>query len=219
MAEVVLRTYRPGPGGAGAPALLLAHGAGAGQGHPWMQRVSRGLAARGVFVATFDFPYITARKRVPDAAPVLEAAFRTAWAALLEAVGPGVAAFAGGKSMGGRIASQVAARSALTPRPAGLVFFGYPLHPPGRPDQRRDAHLPAIEPPMLFVQGSKDGFGTPDEMASLTSRLRGAQLRLIEDGDHSLLAPKRRDPSGASLEAALDAAAEWITRTAGRPPG
>jgi hypothetical protein len=186
--------------------LVLAHGAGAGHTHPWMIRVADGLAARGVRVVTFDFPYMEAGRRTPDRGPDLEAAFEAIWQSVRES-GP---MFAGGKSMGGRIASQVAARSGFDPAPAGLVFFGYPLHPPGRPAERRDRHLPRIAAPMLFLHGTRDSFGSPDEMRELAASLPGARLELIEGGDHSLVAPKRGDPAGASLERAIDLAAAWM---------
>jgi hypothetical protein len=193
-----------------APTLVLAHGAGAGQKHPWMTRVAKGLAARGVHVVTFDFPYIEAHRHVPDRAPVLELTFQEVWrSAASEARGP---LFAGGKSMGGRIASQVAARHGFDPPPAGLIFFGYPLHPPGRPSVRRDHHLPSINVPMLFFHGARDGFGSPEEMRALVAGLSDARLELVEDGDHSLVRPKRSDPAGQSIDQVLDAAAAWITR-------
>src|SRR5687767_2833880 len=121
-------------------ALVLAHGAGAGQTHPFMVAMARGLAERGLSAATFDFPYMTARRSVPDKAPVLEDAWREAVAAAREAF-PGLPLFIGGKSMGGRIASHVAAQGGAGAL-AGVLFLGYPLHPPGAPDRRRDAHLP-----------------------------------------------------------------------------
>lgn len=191
--------------------LVLAHGAGAGSSHPWMRRVATGLQARGIQVVTFDFPYITAGKSVPDRAPVLEAAWRDVWRGVAErATGP---LFAGGKSMGGRMASMVAAKpvaEGFDPAPSGLIFFGYPLHPPNKPQQRRDAHLPKIHVPMLFLHGTRDPFGTPDEMEVLTAGLRGATLRLVDHGDHSLAAPKKADPDGRRLEDALDTAAAWM---------
>jgi predicted alpha/beta-hydrolase family hydrolase len=187
-----------------APRLVLAHGAGAGHDHAWMIRVAKGLAARGVHVVTFNFPYIERKKSVPDPAPVLESAFVDIWK------GAG-ARFAGGKSMGGRMASQVAAKQAFVPPPAGLVYFGYPLHPPGKPDQRRDKHLASIEAPMLFLHGTRDPFGSPDEMTALVKTLgERARLEVIDGGDHSLVAPKRQDPKGASVEHAMDIAAKWM---------
>jgi hypothetical protein len=195
---------------ASAPRLVLAHGAGAGEDHPWMTRVAAGLAARGVHVLTFNFPYKEAGRSLPDPGPVLEAALVDVW----KEAG---AAFAGGKSMGGRIASQAAARQLLSPAPAGLVYFGYPLHPPGKPAQRRDAHLPKIDRPMLFLHGTRDPFGSPDEMAALVAGLgAGATLELIDGGDHSLVRPKRQDPDGRSIEDALDIAATWMHGRIGR---
>jgi predicted alpha/beta-hydrolase family hydrolase len=180
-----------------------------------MRRVARGLADRGISVATFDFPYIEAGRRVPDRGPALEAAFETAWrharASASEAGLTPAAFLAGGKSMGGRIASQAAARALFNPSPAGLVFFGYPLHPPGRPENRRDSHLPEIEVPMLFVQGTRDPFATPDEIRTLTAALPSSALHLVDGGDHSLSTPRREDPDATSLDRALDATAAWVT--------
>lgn len=195
--------------------LVLAHGAGAGSAHPWMKRVAAGLAERGVQVVVFDFPYIAAGRRVPDRAPVLEATWREVWRGVMErASGP---VFAGGKSMGGRIASMVAAHAAASgfdPAPAGLVFFGYPLHPPGKPERRRDAHLKSIRVPMLFLHGTRDTFGSPEEMEPLVASLNGATLRLCDPGDHSLVAPKKIDPKGELLDRAMDFAAEWMATRA-----
>jgi len=192
------------------PTLVLAHGAGAGRDHPWMRRMAEGLIARGVNVITFNFPYKEAGRRLPDPGAVLEQTFAEAWrAAAVSARGP---MFAGGKSMGGRIASQAAAKGLFDPPPTGLVCFGYPLHPPGRPSQRRDRHLPLVTAPILFLHGTRDPFGTPDEMRELAGTLESATLEIIDGGDHSLVAPKKQDPSGASVERALDVAAAWITR-------
>src|SRR5215510_6159501 len=122
-------------------ALVLAHGAGAGQKHPFMVRVAKGLAARGVSTATFDFPYMTQGRSVPDRPPILEQSWRDALAEARPTFGA-LPMCIGGKSMGGRIASQVAAQGVDEVK--GLVFLGYPLHPPGKPTQLRDAHLPQI---------------------------------------------------------------------------
>jgi predicted alpha/beta-hydrolase family hydrolase len=187
------------------PTVVLAHGAGAGQAHPWMRHVAAGMEARGCRVVTFDFPYMAEGRKMPDKAPVLEAAFIKVWEdAARDATGPMIAA---GKSMGGRMASMVAARSAFTPAPAGLIFFGYPLHPPGKPTQRRDAHLPAVAAPMLFVHGTRDPFGTPDEMVGLTDQLPGASLHLVEKGDHSLIT-RRGAPVTEEL---LDSVHQWLS--------
>jgi hypothetical protein len=116
--------------------------------------------------------------------------------------------------MGGRIASQVAAAGRFDPKPAGLVFFGYPLHPPGKPEQRRDRHLPAVGAPMLFVEGTRDPFGSKAEMEELVAELPDTTLEIIEGGDHSLVATKRADPERKSLERAMDVAANWMLSVA-----
>ena len=191
-----------------APTLVFGHGAGAGQNHPWIARVASGLAARGVSVVTFNFLYKDEGRSVPDRGEVLEQSFASVWKEIAAAArGP---LFAGGKSMGGRIASQVSAHGAFDPPAAGLVFFGYPLHPPGKPEQRRDRHLPAITVPMLFLSGTRDPFGSPDELRALVDALPGARLQLVEGGDHSLVANKKADPAGAGLDKAIDTAAAWI---------
>ncbi len=167
------------------PVLILAHGAGAGQHHPFMRRITRELDAHEITVVTFDFPYMAAHRRVPDKGPVLE----QAWREQIERVraDPELGQrplFIGGKSMGGRIASHVAAQG--VPGVSGLVFLGYPLHPPGKPQQRRDAHLPAIREPMLFIQGERDQFGTAEEIRALLPSLPLATLHVVPGGDHSL---------------------------------
>jgi len=166
-------------------ALVLGHGAGSGQHSGFMVEAGRQLSARAIVVATFDFPYVAAGRKSPDKAPVLEEAWRAAIAeARADNAFRSLPLFIGGKSMGGRIASHVAAQG--VEGVSGLVFLGYPLHPPGRPQQRRDAHLPSIAQPMLFVQGSRDEFGTAGEIRELLPRLNPhAQLFEVADGDHS----------------------------------
>jgi predicted alpha/beta-hydrolase family hydrolase len=176
--------------------------------------VARGLAARGIEVVTFNFPYMDAGRRVPDRSPILEAAFHDVWTEVTEAR-PAAACFAGGKSMGGRIASQVTASGGLDPSPAGLVLFGYPLHPPGKPAQRRDRHLSRLGVPALFLHGTRDPFGTPDEMTALTGGLPDARLWVADGGDHSLVAGKRVDPAARLLDDALDTAAGWMRERTG----
>jgi len=193
-----------------SPTVVLAHGAGAGKDHPWMKRVAQAFESAGMRVVTFNFPYMDARRHVPDKPAVLEAHFATVWRdAGAKATGP---MFAAGKSMGGRIASQVAAKGDLTPAPAGLVFFGYPLHPPGKPQQLRDAHLPDITAPMLFLQGSRDPFGSPDEMRALVDRLPGATLSITDRGDHSLVTSRRPDDRG--VDDAVGIAVKWMRKIA-----
>ena len=150
---------------------------------------------------------MTARRHVPDPAPVLEQHWRET-IETARGMFPGLPLFIGGKSMGGRIASQVAAGHDCGPI-AGLIFLGYPLHPPGKPQQRRDAHLPSIVEPMLFVQGSRDTFGTAAEIRELLPALQAATLHEVIDGDHSLKVPARAN-AGAGLDRVLDVTAAWM---------
>jgi predicted alpha/beta-hydrolase family hydrolase len=175
-----------------------------------MVRVATGLAQRGISTATFDFPYMSTGRKVPDRAPVLEAAWRDA----IESARPkfdGLALYIGGKSMGGRIASHVASQGGAGPL-AGLIFLGYPLHAPGRPDQRRDAHLPAIVEPMLFVQGSRDAFGSGDEIRQLLPSLQHATLEEIQGGDHSFKVPGGVSRQAPVLTAIMDVVAAWTQK-------
>ena len=190
--------------------LVLAHGAGGGQKSRFMIDAARAFAARGISTATFDFPYMAAGRSVPDKAPVLEQSWRDAIAAArAHGAFKGVPLFIGGKSMGGRISSHVAAQH--VEGIAGLVFLGYPLHPPGRPEQRRDAHLPAIREPMLFVQGSRDLFGTADEIRALLPRLNSrAELFEVADGDHSFKV--RVKITGRKQEAVFEEIFETVAR-------
>jgi predicted alpha/beta-hydrolase family hydrolase len=189
--------------------LVLAHGAGAGQQHPFMTAVAKGFAARGVDVVTFDFPYMRAHRKVPDRAPVLEQAFADAVGAARQ-WSAAARLFIGGKSMGGRMATHLGA--AHLEGLSGIVVFGYPLHPPGKPDQLRVAHLPSIAAPILIVQGERDTFGTPQELEpALASMAAPVSLHHVPKGDHSLSVAGR--PREAVLDEVLDVATEWIRRT------
>src|SRR3954453_5297429 len=179
-------------------ACVVGHGAGAGRNSPFMVRFAKGMADRGISAATFDFPYMAAKRGAPDKPAVLEASWRAAVDEARRVFGE-LPLFIGGKSMGGRIASHIASQG--TPGLAGVFFLGYPLHPPGAPDKRRDAHLPAIAEPMLFVQGSRDTFGTSDEIAALLPTLQRATLHVVNDGDHSF---KVRARSGQKPDQVLD---------------
>ena len=187
--------------------LVLAHGAGAGQKSAWMVKAAQELAARGVRVGTFDFPYMAAGKKVPDRAPILEAAWRDVLSVARDRAKDG-RAFIGGKSMGGRIATHIAAEGAEGI--AGVVLLGYPLHPPGQPDKRRDAHLPQIKSPVLFVQGSSDTFGTGEEIKALLPTMQNATLHLIEGGDHSFKVRGGAAKVAAAFEEAIAAVEGWI---------
>lgn len=170
--------------------MILAHGAGAPQTHPFMTAFARLLSARGIDVVTFNFLYMERGRRVPDPKARLEACYRAVIAAARARAGDGERRMIiGGKSMGGRIATQVAAADAEAGGSEagvdGLVLLGYPLHPPGRPDKPRTAHLPSVAAPMLFVQGERDAFGTPDELRPVLATCADAELVTVVGGDHS----------------------------------
>jgi predicted alpha/beta-hydrolase family hydrolase len=192
--------------------LLLGHGAGAPQTHPWMVSMAGALSARGVDVVTFNFLYAEARKRVPDRNDVLEATWRAAIdAASHHCKMDGKRLYAGGKSMGGRIATQVAAKHGG--KMSGLVLLGYPLHPPGKPTLLRSSHLPRVEVPMLFVQGSRDVFGTPEELRPIVEQLAvGSRLFVVDGGDHSLSRPKS---AGEPIDTTLGRVADEVVRFTG----
>lgn len=188
--------------------LILGHGAGAPQSHPFMIDMATRIAARGIDVVTFDFLYITRGKKLPDRNETLEATWHAAIAATRARNGlPTERLFIGGKSMGGRIASQVAASGPL--RIAGLVFLGYPLHPPKKPQLPRDAHLPRIAVPMLFVQGTRDVLGTAKDLKLLAKKLQRASVHVVEGGDHSLSLPRSDGPD--AQEEALAIAARAVS--------
>jgi predicted alpha/beta-hydrolase family hydrolase len=178
--------YRAGTAAEPAATLVLAHGAGAPQRHPFMVGFARGLSERGLDVLTFNFLYMEERRKAPDRMPRLVACFRAVIElARREMQSARHSLFIGGKSMGGRAATHVAADDPGLEL-SGLVMLGYPLHPPGRPDQLRDAHLRDVKRPMLFVQGTRDTFGTPLELQPILARLSPPPtLYCIEQGDHS----------------------------------
>ena len=196
--------------------LVLAHGAGAGQRHPFMTAVARGLADRGVDVVTFDFPYMEAKRKVPDKAPVLEEAWREALRSpgLRGPAYKSVPTFIGGQSMGGRIATHIAAQG--VDGVSGVVLLGYPLHPPGQPAKRRDAHLPRIQLPVLFVQGSSDTFGTDKEIAEVVKTMPNARLHVIEGGDHSFKVKGGAAKNAATFDEVIATVADWINGTTSR---
>jgi predicted alpha/beta-hydrolase family hydrolase len=196
--------YRCAAGERCAQALVLAHGAGAGQRSAFMVDFAAALSDIGVDVVTFNFPYTEQRRKIPDRAPVLEACYRAVIeAARGELESARRALFIGGKSMGGRIATQVAAADATLPI-AGLVLLGYPLHPPGRAAERRDKHLPSVRRPMLFVQGTRDAFGTPDELTPVLDVLQpAATLHVVPQGDHSFKLSRKDAAAQAAAYAAI----------------
>jgi len=194
---------------AGDALVVLAHGAGAGQHHPFMVGVAQAVAARGVDVATFDFPYVHDRRKLPDRQPALEACFEhvVSWArAHGEARGRG-RLFVGGKSMGGRIATHLGARG--TAGLAGIIALGYPLRPPGRTVRDRGAHLALVHQPLLVVQGTRDAFGAPADIRDATATTPGpVTIVSIEGGDHSFAV--RGTPARQVLDGLGDTVVAWI---------
>jgi predicted alpha/beta-hydrolase family hydrolase len=193
--------------------LILGHGAGAGQTSGFMVSFATALAARGIDTVTFNFLYMEQGRRLPDSKDKLEACYRAMIVAVAHRkIGRGRLAI-GGKSMGGRIASQVAAGGA--PGVAGLVLLGYPLHPPGKRDQLRAKHLAEITAPMLFVQGSRDTFGTPEELQPILEKLKApAELFEVAGGDHSFKVLKRAGVTQEdTYKAVLDRIEQWLRAT------
>jgi uncharacterized protein len=202
--------------------VVLAHGAGAGMSHPFLVACASGLAARGCDAITFNFPYMerraqSGRSSAPNAAPLLEACYRTVIATLVERGWLERRRLViGGKSMGGRMATMVAAGADAGAAPvahpiAGVVALGYPLHPPGRPQQLRVAHFATLRTPLLVVQGTRDDFGSPDEIAPHLSPLGPlATIHPIERGDHSFkVTGLPRAAPGTVLDGILDTVAAW----------
>jgi predicted alpha/beta-hydrolase family hydrolase len=191
--------------------LILGHGAGAGQRSTFMVDFSRSLSSLGIDVVTFNFLYTEQQRRIPDRGPALEACYR----AVIETARAQVESarrflFIGGKSMGGRIATQVAGIDHESPL-AGLVLLGYPLHPPGKPEQLRDRHLPHVQRPMLFVQGRRDAFGTPAELSPILERVTPRPALHVVDGDHSFKLSKKDPAAQAALYVEIQQViAEWI---------
>jgi predicted alpha/beta-hydrolase family hydrolase len=194
---------------AGAATLVLAHGAGAPMDSPFMNAMAAGLASGGVRVVRFEFPYMrrrreTGERRPPDREPAL----RAAWLAAIAELGGGPGLVIGGKSMGGRMASLVADEAGAR----GLVCLGYPFHPPGREDRLRTAHLAALRTPALVVQGTRDPFGTPEEVAGY-ALAAGIEVVWMPDGDHSF---KPRVASGRTERQNLEAAVAAVLGFVGR---
>jgi predicted alpha/beta-hydrolase family hydrolase len=183
--------------------LVVAHGAGAGMEHPFLRGFTQALNDEGVATLRFNFPYREAGRKFPDRPPAAIAAWRAAMAAATEkgaGFGDTVPVWAAGKSFGGRMASMAVAEG-MDAR--GLVYLGYPLHPPGKPEKLRDAHLYGLTLPMLFLQGTRDTFATPELLEGVVTRIgESAVLQWIEGGDHSFAvagAKRSAEDVGASL--------------------
>lgn len=189
-------------------AVAIAHGAGAGYRHPFMIGFARGLRAEGLATLRFNFAYSEAGRRMPGPAAHAVSAW-TAVEAWIAGRAPDLALWAAGKSYGGRMASMAAAEGAIDP--AGLVYLGYPLHPPGEPAKARVAHLPAIRQAQLYVEGTNDPFVDPHaQLDEAIASCQDATLRWIEGGGHSFEVKGRKRPAdeiGAELAPIV---AEWI---------
>lgn len=191
--------------------LVVGHGAGAGMDHPFLVGFCRVMAAHGVATVRFNFPYADAGRRAPDAEPYLRAAWIEVFAAAM-GMAQGLPVLAGGKSLGGRIASMCVAGG----MPArGLVFLGYPLHPPASPERVRAEHLWRISVPMLFLQGTRDPFAKQECLARVLERLgERATYVPIEGGDHSFNVPGVREEPGEVGARLAAYAGPWVRRVA-----
>jgi uncharacterized protein len=191
--------------------LVVAHGAGAGMESPFLAGFCRAIAEADVATMRFNFPYVERGRRSPDSERVL----REAWLAAFEAATADTdrPVLVGGKSLGGRIASMCVADGMPA---AGLVFLGYPLHPPGKPERIRDEHLYRIGMPMLFLQGTADSLARPELVAKVVERIGDrATLDEIEGGDHSFRVKGRRADAAEIGAELAEPAAQFVRRVAG----
>jgi predicted alpha/beta-hydrolase family hydrolase len=198
---------------------VLAHGAGAGMAHPFMAAVAEKLAERRIATLRYQFPYMEAGGKRPDAPALAQATVRAAVAEAAR-LAPTLPLIAGGKSFGGRMTSQAQAAEPL-PGVRGLAFLGFPLHPTGKPAIERADHLVAVRVPMLFLQGTRDTLAEPELIRGVCEKL-GARARLVffEGGDHSFRVAGKRPPGAPStMQLLVDALAEWIGGVAGPVSG
>jgi predicted alpha/beta-hydrolase family hydrolase len=192
---------------------VLAHGAGAGMRHRFLESVSAALADRGIATLRYQFPYMEAGGRRPDPPRVLQATVRAAAAKAAE-MAAGLPLIAGGKSLGGRMTSAAAAATPLA-AVKGLVFLGFPLHPPGQPGTSRADHLDRVDIPMLFIQGTRDEFARLDLITDVTEELEpNATLHMVDDGDHSFAVLKRSGRTPAEILGEITDAIEQWSRAA-----
>lgn len=197
--------------------LVLAHGAGAGMAHPFMQAVADGLQARAIATLRYQFPYMERGSKRPDTPALAHATVRAA-ATCAGAQWPGLPLLAGGKSFGGRMTSQAQAAAPL-PGVHGLVFLGFPLHPPEKPSTTRADHLDRVALPMLFIQGTRDKLADPALLAPVLERL-GARATLVPlaQADHSFhVSAKSGRRDEQVLGEALDALVRWVAGVVCRP--
>jgi len=192
---------------------VMAHGAGAGMAHPFMAAIANELVLRSIATLRYQFPYMEHGSKRPDTPKLAQATVRAAIAEASRRL-PGLPLFAGGKSFGGRMTSQAQAASPLA-GVHGLAFFGFPLHPAGRPSDERGKHLFDVQLPMLFLQGTRDQLADSQLMQTLAGQLGArATLRLFEDADHSFHVPARTGRKDSEIRAEMsDAFADWIETT------
>lgn len=209
--DVAVSTARFEPRGAIAT-LVLAHGAGAGMDHPFLAGFCRAIAEARVATVRFNFPYVERRRRAPDREPIL----RATWTSIVDAVGTEARArpvLVGGKSLGGRIASMCVADGMAAD---ALVFLGYPLHPPGKPDRSRAEHLERIRVPMLFVEGTRDPFAQPGRLDMVLTGLGAlASLERVDGGDHSFRVPGPKVEDAVIGATLASVVAPFVRRIAG----
>ena len=196
---------------------VLGHGAGAGMRHRFLESISAALDERGIATLRYQFPYMEAGRRRPDPPHISQATVRAATAKAGE-IAQGLPLVAGGKSFGGRMTSAAAAASPL-PGVRGLVFLGFPLHPPGQPGTSRADHLDRVDVPMLFLQGTRDEFARVDLITDVCEGLEpNAALHLVDDGDHSFGVLKRSGRTPAEVFTELsDTIEQWSRALVGRP--
>jgi len=192
--------------------LVLAHGAGAGMTHPFLESLAAELAAVGMATLRYQFPYMEQRRRVPDPPAVLTATVRAAVRTAAE-LAPSLPLIASGKSMGGRMTSQAAAQQPLD-GVRGLVFFGFPLHPPNKPGTKRAEHLKHVTVPMLFLQGTRDTLADLKLLKPICEDLGSqATLHIIETADHSFHMLKKSGKTDAGvLRELAQTTASWALR-------
>jgi hypothetical protein len=197
---------------------VLAHGAGAGMRHRFMENIAQALAERGIATLRYQFPYVEAGSRRPDPPGMLEATVRAAVAKARE-IAPELPLFAGGKSLGGRMTSNAMARRPLE-GVLGLVFLGFPLHPPKQLGVTRADHLDRVEAPMLFLQGTRDDLADLSLITSVCGRLGSkATLHVVEGADHSFAVLKRSGRTGDEVMGELAVTvSEWLKASAGTSP-
>jgi predicted alpha/beta-hydrolase family hydrolase len=191
--------------------LVFAHGAGAGMKNKFMEQVSLSLAELEIATLRFNFPYIEKGKKMPDTKPVCVATINSV-VEKASKLCPGIPLFAGGKSFGGRMTSTAASEGML-PNVKGIVFFGFPLHAPGKPSNERAEHLYKVNVPMLFLQGTRDALASLDLLKPVCEKLgKKAELFIIDGADHSFHVPKENNMKDSDvIELICKEVKRWMT--------